>query len=270
MVISILGCGWYGKALAKILIQKSVTVKGSTTSQEKLSQLNESGIIPFVVQFENASQNFDPAFFECDRLIVCIPPKLKKGEVSTYLPKIRRIIQAVLHFNIKKVIYISSTGIYGDHHQKVTELDDPMPDTESGSVLWEAESLFRQEKSFKTTIIRFGGLVGPGRHPGRFYAGKKNIPNGLAPVNLVHLSDCIGITMAIIAQNSFGHLFNACSPDHPAKEVFYTDASIKSGYEAPEFLHELNHWKIIDSTNLKPILNYEFQVQNWSDCSFDN
>jgi nucleoside-diphosphate-sugar epimerase len=265
MVVSILGCGWYGKALAQALIQKDVTVKGSATSQEKLNHLTESGIIPYVVQFEADSQNFDSDFFECDVLIISIPPKLKKGETSAYLPKVRRIIQTILYFNIQKVIYISSTGVYGDHNKTVTELDGPMPDTESGKTLLEAEKLFWQEKSFKTTIVRFGGLVGPGRHPGRFFAGKKDIPNGMAPVNLIHLDDCIGISIAIIEQNAFGHLFNACSPDHPAKENFYKAVSLKGAYEAPEFVHELTNWKIVDSINLKALLNYEFKVQKWAD-----
>jgi len=270
MMVSILGCGWYGKALARVLIQKSVTVKGSATSQEKLNQLAESGIIPYLVQFENDSQNFDPDFFECDLLIVSIPPKLKKGEASAYLPKIKRIIETILHFNIKKIIYISSTGVYGDHNKTVTELDDPTPDTESGRVLLEAENLFQQETAFKTTIIRFGGLVGSGRHPGRFFAGKKDIPNGMSPVNLIHLDDCIGISMAIIEQNAFGQLFNACSPDHPEKEDFYREVSLNGGYEAPEFIHELTNWKIVDSVNLKSVLSYEFKIQKWADCSFDS
>jgi nucleoside-diphosphate-sugar epimerase len=270
MVVSILGCGWYGKALAQALAQKGITVKGSATSLEKLSQLTESGITPYLVQFEADGQNFDPGFFECDILIVSIPPKLKKGKASAYLPKVGHIIQTILHFDIKKVIYISSTGVYGDHNKTVTELDDPMPDTESGEVLLKAERKIQQETAFKTTIIRFGGLVGPGRHPGRFFAGKKDIPNGLAPVNLIHLDDCIGISMVIIEQNAFAYLFNACSPGHPAKEDFYREVSLKGGYEAPAFIHELTNWKIVNSINLKPALNYEFKVKKWANCSFDS
>ena len=269
MVVSMLGCGWYGKALAAVLIQTGVTVKGSSTSPEKLDQLAESGIIPFLVQFEANTQHFDPVFFECDILIVSIPPKLKKDEASAYLPKIGRIIQTISQSSIKKVIYTSSTGVYGDHNKAVTEEDDPMPDTESGKILFEAENIFRQENAFKTSILRFGGLVGPSRHPGRFFAGKKDIPNGLAPVNLIHLDDCVGIGKAVIEQNAFGYLFNACSPDHPTKENFYRDVSSKGGYHTPEFIHELTNWKIVDSINLKTILDYNFIVQKWANCSFD-
>ncbi|HEY9000880.1 MAG TPA: SDR family oxidoreductase [Mucilaginibacter sp.] len=269
MIVSILGCGWYGKALAKDLLQKGITVKGSATSTEKLDGLRELGISPFVVQVNADQLNYDADFFKCDVLVISIPPGLKKGEGSSYLPKLNHIIQAIQENNIQKVIYISSTGVYGDHNKTVTEIDDPNPDSESGKMLLEAENLFGSKAGFKTTIIRFAGLVGPGRHPGRFFAGKKDIPNGLAPVNMIHLDDCVGIGSAIIEQDAFGHIFNACSPDHPAKEDFYKDAALKGGYEAPKFLHELKTWKVINSVKLKSILNYTFKIQSWKDCAFD-
>lgn len=269
MIVSILGCGWYGKALAKELLQKGIVVKGSATSAEKLDALNDIGISPFVVRADADQINYNTNFFKCDILVISIPPGLKKGEGSAYLPKLKHIIYAILQNSIEKVIYISSTGVYGDRDKMVTENDDPHPDLESGKILSEAENLFIGESGFKTTIIRFAGLVGPDRHPGRFFAGKKDIPNGMAPVNMIHLDDCVGIGSSIIEQDAFGHLFNACSPDHPTKEDFYNDAAQKGGYEAPQFLHELKTWKIVKSINLKPILNYIFKIQNWKDCFFN-
>jgi nucleoside-diphosphate-sugar epimerase len=269
MIVSILGCGWYGKALAIELLKKGIIVKGSATSAEKLDVLRDLGISPFIIQVNDDRVYYDADFFKCDVLVISIPPGLKKGEGSSYLPKLNHIIQAIRGHNIQKVIYISSTGVYGDHNRKVTENDDPNPDSESGKILLEAESLFTSQSNFRTTIIRFAGLVGPGRHPGRFFAGKKDIPNGLAHVNMIHLDDCVGIGSAIIEQDTFGYLFNACSLDHPAKEDFYKDAAVKGGYEAPQFIHELKTWKIIESVNLKPVLNYTFKIQNWKDCAFE-
>jgi nucleoside-diphosphate-sugar epimerase len=113
----------------------------------------------------------------------------------------------LIKIKLQKVIFISSTGVYADLNMEVNELTDPQPDTVSGKILYEAEELFRQQIKFKTTIIRFGGLIGLGREPGRFFAGKKDIPNGLAPVNLIELNDCIGITEAILNKNAFGYTF---------------------------------------------------------------
>jgi len=269
MVISILGCGWYGKALAKALLKNNVIVKGSATSPEKLQQLSALGIIPFQVNFKADSEDYDPEFFKCDILIISIPPKTRQGEAKDYLPKIQRIINVINKHQTAKVIYISSTAVYGDSNSEVNELNDPEPDTESGKTLLEAENLFKQQTAFKTTIIRFAGLVGPGRHPGRFFVGKKDIPNGNAPVNLIHLDDCIGITLTVIEQDAFGYLINASSPDHPAKSDFYQQATLQAGLPAPEFISELNNWKLINSVQIHEVLNYEFKVPVWQNCTFD-
>ncbi|BAU54702.1 SDR family oxidoreductase [Mucilaginibacter gotjawali] len=268
MVVSILGCGWYGKALAADLLKTGTIVNGSATSPEKLETLGNSGILPYLVKFDNEQKAFDPTFFKCEVMVISIPPRLKAGEGSGYLSKIQQIINACIEYHVKKIIYISSTGVYGEYNREVNELDDPRPDTASGLILWEAEQLFRKETSFKTSVIRFGGLIGPGRHPGRFFAGKTNIPNGLAPVNLIHQSDCVGITMAVIDQDAFSYLYNACSPDHPAKAAYYAELTSKANMPAPGFINELKSWKVVNSVNLKAELKYEFKFKKLNDYTF--
>lgn len=261
MVISILGCGWYGLALAEALVAQGVTVKGSTTSAEKMPGLAAAGIQPYLVQIIPGDESFDPGFLCCDVLVISIPPRFRKGETADYLPKIRAVINAIELHGVKKVIYTSSTGVYGDHNSEADERTDPAPDSDAGGILLEAEKLLTGQSSFSTAVLRFGGLIGPGRHPGRFFAGKKDIPNGRAPVNLVHLTDCLAITLAIIQQNAFGYLFNAVSPHHPAKAEFYTQAALQACLPAPEFVDELNQWKIVNSVNLS-LLQYVFQSES--------
>ena len=268
MVISILGCGWYGKALAKMLLANGLVVKGSATSAEKAALLSSIDILPFLVDFKADSQTYNPDFFNCDVLIVCIPPKTRQGEGGDYLPKIERIINTVKKQGINKVIYISSTAVYAESCSEVTEADIPEPDTGPGRILLEAEKLFYNETVFCTTVIRFGGLVGPGRHPGRFFAGKVDLPNGRAPVNLVHLDDCVGITLAIIQRAGFRCVINGVSPHHPEKSDFYKKASLQIGLAAPEFIDELKNWKIVNSRLLPGVLHYRFRVTNWDECTF--
>jgi len=268
MTISILGCGWYGKALAMAPIADGHRVKGSATSTEKLTALAELGIEPFLVNFKADSETYDPDFFACDVLIISIPPRTRHGEGGDYLPKIQWIIEAAVRHDIKKVIYISSTAVYGEICAEVTEADIPVPDTTSGEILLQAENLFATHADLRATIIRFGGLVGPGRHPGRFFADKKDVPNGQAPVNLIHLDDCIGVSQAIISQDKFGLTINGVAPHHPPKMKFYSQATAQAGLEPPQFIDELSAWKIIDSTVLSRQLNYQFRIANWDECVF--
>ena len=89
MVVSILGCGWYGKALAADLLKTGTIVNGSATSPDKLEALVNSGILPYLVKFDNEQTSFDPTFFKCDVMVISIPPRLKAGEGGGYLSKIQ-------------------------------------------------------------------------------------------------------------------------------------------------------------------------------------
>lgn len=265
-MISILGCGWYGLALGKALAKSGNKVKGSTTSSARLNELQLAGLSAHIINLAADGFVIDKSFFKCDTLVVSISPKLRSVDGDGYLPKIQLLIGLIVKYNIKDVIYISSTGVYPERNIVVDENIIPEPDTSSGEILFTAEELFRNNIEFKTTVIRFGGLVGPGRHPGRFFAGKKNIPNGRAPVNLIHLNDCIGITLTILNNKAFGYTFNACSPDHPEKRAFYTQAALHASLDPPQFIDELKDWKTINSANIFPLLNYQFAVNNWQEC----
>nr|WP_067057046.1 SDR family oxidoreductase [Mucilaginibacter sp. L294] len=263
MTVSILGCGWYGLALAKALVAKGVSVNGSTTSPDKLAMLQTEGITPFIIDLSAGNTTLNPAFFTCDVLVIAIPPKSRSGEGAEYVHKLQRVVDAIHQYGIKKVILISSTGVYSEQNRELNETDDPKPNTPSGQILFDAEELFRQQTGFKTTIIRFGGLIGPGRDPGRFFAGKKDIPNGLAPVNMIYQDDCVGLTLAVIEKDAFGYILNACTPHHPPKFTFYTQAAARAGLEQPIFIPELKEWKIISGANTDKILAYDFKIKNW-------
>jgi len=262
--VSILGCGWYGMELAKLLRQQNYQVKGSTTSPEKLSTLAREGISAHLLLLGKEESQINVDFFESDLLIICIPPKKSASAQNIFVDKINQLIHLIKDSPIQNVIFISSTAVYGEQNKSVKEDEALSPVTDSGKAILEAENLLKAQNDFQTTIIRFAGLIGPGRDPGKFFAGKTELPNGRAPINLIHLDDCLSLTLQIILQNAYGHTFNACAPDHPQKQKFYTRASIKAGLQKPSFIDELKNWKIIDGTLATKILNYNYLVANWT------
>lgn len=260
--ISILGCGWYGLELAKKLVQQNYIVKGSTTTAKNLELLATYQIRPFLIKFQKHEESYDPAFFQTDVLFVCIPPNRRAEQQSDFSAKIARIVNAAKLNKVIQVVFISSTAVYGDINAEVTELTTPCPETASGKAILEAENLLSSQKAFTSTIIRFAGLIGPKREPGRFFAEKTNVPNGRAPINLIHLDDCIGLSLSLLKNGAFGHIFNACSPHHPSKQQFYRAAALKAKLTPPVFKDELVKWKIV-STIRSPLLNYNYLVSNW-------
>ncbi|MEX8547737.1 MAG: SDR family oxidoreductase [Mucilaginibacter sp.] len=262
--ISILGCGWLGFPLAKTLVAKGWQVQGSTTTPQKLQLLQEAGIKPFLLALDADSDLSDSTFFDADVLFVNVPPSRKLSQ-NGYLDKMKTLLAAIQTSPIKKVVFISSTSVYGDVCREVSEADEP----DNPSELLQAEILFLSAKNLQTTVIRFGGLFGPDRNPGRFFRDKNSIPNGLVPVNLIHLNDCLGLIKAVLNQQNFAGVYNAVAPSHPTKQEFYGKAILKSGFAAPEFVAEKTAWKIINADKIIRDLNYQFQYPDLLKCLDD-
>lgn len=263
--ISILGCGWLGLPLAKALSGKGFSVNGSTTSVEKLPLLENLGINPFLIALSERKVDGNIADFleNSEILIIDIPPKLRGSKKENFVSKIRNVISFIEKSSINKVLFISSTSVYGDTHTVVSEETAPHPDTESGKQLLETEQLLQSNEHFKTTVLRFGGLIGEDRHPIKFLAGRENLDNPEAPINLIHQKDCIGIILKIIEQNSWDETFNAVTPYHPSRERYYTQKAINLDLDLPKFNHlEPSIGKSILSTKIETILNYTFTKPN--------
>jgi nucleoside-diphosphate-sugar epimerase len=252
--VSMLGCGWLGKPLGELLVKNGFSVSGSTTTKDKLDDLRAKGIAPFLLQFTPRLQGSDKErFFTGDILIITIPPRRKEGEPSLYLEQIRHVVDEAQKGSIRKIIFISSTSVYREENKIVIE-----EDADDASLLAKAENIIRANTSFKSTIVRFGGLVGPGRHPGRFLSGKSNLKGGAAPVNIIHQEDCIGIISTIIENDVWGKVFNACASIRVSRKEFYEHTSKALGMPLPEFNNEAAKFKIVNSDKLKRELNYKF------------
>lgn len=259
--ISILGCGWLGLPLAKSLIENGFSVNGSTTSIEKLSVLENAGIRPYMIALsENETTGKFQDFLENSKiLIIDVPPKLRGSATENFVSKIKNVIPFIEKSAVEKVLFISSTSVYGEDNLVVTEETELNPDTESGRQLLETEQFLQSNSNFKTTILRFGGLIGEDRNPIKFLAGRKNIENPNAPINLIHQDDCIGIIMEILKSNSWNETFNAVTPFHPSRKEYYTQKAIDLNLALPEFNAEnSNLGKTISSTKIENVLEYQF------------
>lgn len=259
--ISILGCGWLGFPLAKKLLDSGFHIKGSTTSKEKILILEKAGITPFLIAIQNNGISGDiSAFLEkSEILILAIPPKLRANNQEDFVGKIKTLIPFIEKSPIKKLLFVSSTSVYGDSNDLVTEETTLNPDTEGGKQLAIVEKLLQNNTHFKTTILRFGGLIGEDRHPVKFLAARENLENPEAPINLIHQKDCIGIIQRIIEKDIWGNTFNAVAPFHPTREAYYTQKALELNLTPPKFSHEkASIKKNISAHHLTQILDYTF------------
>ncbi len=260
--IAVLGCGWLGLPLALKLKQSGYYVNGATTTLAKKEIIAANGIEPFLVQLGSEIKGDDiNLFLNADVLIINIPPGRNSNNADSYLEKMTLLYQAIKKSTVRKVIFVSSSSVYTEIGDFVTETSIVDNKSEKGLRLYNAEQIFKNDYDLQTTIIRMAGLIGPQRHPGRFFAGKSDISDGLVPVNLIHLDDCIGIIEAVIHQQYWNETLNGCAPDHPLKKDFYQLASQQLYGKNAEFLHEKGAFKIVDGNKVIRELNYQFKIK---------
>lgn len=262
--ISIIGCGWLGFPLAKTLIENNYNVKGSTTSTDKLKTLRNSGIEAYLVALskDKITGNYIDFLKGSESVVINIPPGLRKHPNKNHVDEIQHLVNAIESQNIKNVIYISSTSVFKDETSFPIINADALPNATShnGKQLIAIENMLKENTNFNTTIIRFGGLFNAQRHPAKYLAGRANLSNPNAPVNLIHKDDCINIISLILKNNVWNEVFNAAYPYHPTKKDYYTAYCKQHQLDLPNFnLSEKSKGKTVGSTKLEQVLNYTFK-----------
>lgn len=244
--ISILGSGWLGLPLAKYLLNNGQKISVSTRSKVKAEQLHASHIEAHVIDIELLSDNIYD-FLQADLLIINI--------TSKSLRAYQDLLSAIEKSTIKKVLFISSTSVYSNQ-QGLCKESVPLKEETN---LRRIERLFSESSHFSCTILRFAGLIGPKRHPGRFFIAGKSIKDANAKVNLIHKDDCIGLIEAILVKQAWGEIFNGCADNHPRKGDYYTAMAKSLGYPEPICsVTENSVNKTVCNEKVKKQLNYEF------------
>lgn len=261
--IGVIGCGWLGLPLAEVLLINNYAVKGSTTSAERIEILRNKGIDPYLVHFPDANPKALEKLLDCDVLVINIPPRGKTQEGAASYKRMADLITGnVVEHRVQKIILVSSTSVYPDTNAKVTESSSPKPQAPTARLLLEVENQFLALSNKQVCVLRPAGLIGPERHPGNFFRNKSGIVNGLAPVNLIHRDDVIGILLSLIRNPEVSGIYNAVSLTHPSKHEFYAKAAKVLDNPAPEFILEEKSYKIIASERVKEELNYSFKYPN--------
>ncbi|WP_192456768.1 SDR family oxidoreductase [Musicola keenii] len=237
--VSIIGLGWLGMPLALALLGRGYQVMGSKTTDDGVEAARLSGVECYRLRL-TPEPECEPealaALLQTEALIVTLPPGRTAREGGGYLQAVQQLVNSALAFGVPRIIYTSSSAVYGATRGKLKEDSPLQPDTDNGRVLVALEQWLHALPHTQVDILRLAGLVGADRHPGRFLAGRRDVPNGCHGVNLVHQDDVIAAVELLLQRPHGGHLYNLCAPLHPARDVFYPAQAIHMGLTPPHFL----------------------------------
>jgi nucleoside-diphosphate-sugar epimerase len=233
--VSIIGLGWIGEPLAFHLKEKGFQVLGSTTSADKQEKLSQKGIqaIRFSLNPHPEGVGFN-ALFQSEILVVNIPPRSRSGNGAFHLEQLKYLRGMIDNSSIRKVIFVSSTGIYPEVNsvEKYSEQFPLSLENTGNETIFRAEQLIGKDRKFDLTIVRFGGLMGDDRIPGKYFSGKELVA-GHTRVNFIHRTDAVRMLAWVIEQDLWNETINGVAPIHPLRREIYGKNAIDLGIASP-------------------------------------
>lgn len=239
--VAIIGLGWLGMPLAQSLVRRGVQVVGSKTTLDGVDAARMSGINCYQLQL-TPELICDPDDLEqlmtVDALVITLPASRTADGGEQYFQAVQLLVDSALAFGVPRIIFTSSTSVYGETRGRIKESSPLQPVTTAGKTLMELELWLHKLPNTSVDILRLAGLVGTDRHPGRFLAGKTNVKGGSLGVNLVHQEDVISAIELLLNLPRGGHIYNLCAPAHPRKRDFYPECARALQLTPPEFAPE--------------------------------
>ena len=194
--ISIIGCGWLGKPLAKTL-KKEFRVEC----------------------FDRKTTLDNSSFWQNDTIIIAINTK------DNYLKTLQKI--ASLSSDSSNIILLSSISVYKEFNSSV---DESVNITQK-NLQKEAEELMQDLKT-NLLILRLGGLMGEDRIAGK-WKKVSSFKDGF--VNYIHQEDVINIIKKLLKNNVKKGIFNLVAPKHPLRSSVHKENANKFSFKLGTF-----------------------------------
>lgn len=141
---------------------------------------------------------------------------------------------------LRRVVYVSSTGVYGPAAGEwVDEQTPPAPQREGGLASLAAEEVLRASRFADRGIsLRLAGIYGPGRIPYRddLMAGRPIAAPQAGWLNLIHADDAATACLAaLVAEGHLPPVVNVGDGQPVVRADYYREVARRLGTAAPQF-----------------------------------
>ncbi len=255
--IVIVGCGDIGLRVAKIWKNQGKSVFGVVRSEENLNALRHQHIHAIAADLDdlNTLGGLNGQLSKQSLLYYFAPPPAK-GVVDTRMANfLQNLDKDALP---SQLIYISTSGVYGNQGGKLINEQTPAnPQVDRAKRRYHAEQQLQKwgdQNSVAITILRVGGIYGPGRLP--LQRLKDQIPmllENLSPqTNRIHADDLAQVCVAAATKKAAGEIYNVSDgTSSNMTEYFNTIADFCNLPRPP-----LVDWDEAEKTISKGMLSY--------------
>lgn len=234
MHVMIFGAGYSGKAIANALKPEAASRSGTTRSKDKFASLAAAGMTPFLFDGVHLNDELIAAMGNVTHLVQSVAPgrdgdpllALLGGDLEKFLP------------NLTWVAYLSTVGVYGDHHGAWVDETTPCRPVSARSVERVAAEAAWTEAAQKAnvplSVLRLSGIYGPGRNA--FMNFEKGTARRLVKkdqvFNRIRVED-IGAALAFLARKNERGIFNVTDDEPCPPQDVVSFAATLMGVEPP-------------------------------------
>ncbi len=241
MRVLIIGCGYVGVPLGTELARQGHEVFGLRRSGAAAAELKAVGIHPLAGDLTRRSDlEALPGPFDW---VVNTAASSGGGEEDyrrIYLEGTRGLIEWLAGTPLRKYVYTSSTGVYGQEDGSVVNESSPTePTAGTARVLVETEKLLLEaarQRGFPAVILRVAGIYGPGRghYFKQFLRNEARIEGeGTRILNMIHRDDVAGCILAALRHGRPGEVYNAVDDEPVTQRHFFRWLAEVLGKEMP-------------------------------------
>ncbi|WP_437201170.1 SDR family oxidoreductase [Planctomicrobium sp. SH664] len=285
MHVQIIGCGYLGLRAARGWTGTH-RVSALTRSPDRAREWERTGIEPVLgdlMQPDSLRQLPD-----CDLCLYAVGHDRNSphSKHAVYLDGLRHVLTEYRSreassgtTKLPRLIYISSSSVYGQEQGELVNEDSACtPTTEGGQICLAAEQVVREfypvgnsVSSNRATILRLSGIYGPGRLIGRIDQLRQGIPQGANPdawLNLIHVDDAAQAIWKLAAAPSAEDLYLLSDERPLRRREFYEALAAAVQAPPPRFAEaaESPVNKRCDSRRIREQLNLQLTWPNALDA----
>jgi nucleoside-diphosphate-sugar epimerase len=233
--IIIAGCGFVGKAAARLFHNAGWNVLGVTHSAGSAAALSSEPyrVMPCDISDPLATRSLAGDTGHAPEVVIHCASSGRGGADayrSVYLQGSRNLLDALAP---KRFLFTSSTSVYAQTDgSEVTEASPADPPRETGRILRETEELVLSRGGI---VARLAGIYGPGRSVllRKFFTGEAIIEgDGRRFVNQVHRDDIASALHLLVTRNVTG-IYNVCDCAPMTQREIYEWLAARSGRPVP-------------------------------------
>lgn len=233
--ILIIGCGDIGMRVAQQL-SRSHRVFALTSSKNRFQELRDVGTIPIWGDLDKPETLWRLSGLA--QTVIHLAPPQNQGNRDYRTRNLLRILAQGSNA-VRRFIYISTTGVYGDHKgAKVSETTPVSPESERAYRRVDAERVLRlwaPAHGVTLTILRVPGIYAANRLPIERLQSQTPalLPEEDAYSNHIHSDDLARLICAAVYHGKPQRIINACDGCETKMGDYFDEVADAYGLERP-------------------------------------